>query len=178
MIHDNVFYLSLVLMGGVFFAFAFVALQSGKVTEYALVQAKAYKNRSRLFWVIIIAGIGVSIGTTRLLPYDATQEGAVTDLSIDVEGRQWYWVLSQDHAPVNTTVTFNVTSGDVNHGFGIYDKDLRLLSQTQAMPGYLNKLEFTFNKSGEYQLMCLEYCGLAHHAMISKFNVNPVSGDK
>jgi cytochrome c oxidase subunit II len=72
---------------------------------------------------------------------------------------------------VGKAVEFHVTGSDVNHGFGIYDPQLRLVAQTQAMPGYTNVLRHTFTKPGSYKILCLEYCGLAHHTMMAEFNV-------
>ena len=72
---------------------------------------------------------------------------------------------------VGEPVEFRVTSADVNHGFGIYDESLRLLAQTQAMPGYTNRLRFTFQKPGKYRILCLEYCGLGHHEMPAEISV-------
>jgi len=39
------------------------------------------------------------------------------------------------------------------------------------MPGYVNRLGYTFTETGEYEVLCLEYCGLAHHAMVAKIIV-------
>jgi cytochrome c oxidase subunit 2 len=33
------------------------------------------------------------------------------------------------------------------------------------MPGYVNKLRVRFPAAGDYEVLCLEYCGVAHHAM-------------
>ncbi|MCB1663522.1 MAG: hypothetical protein R3E74_01810 [Pseudomonadales bacterium] len=173
-IHDFVFILSLVLMTCVLGAFVFVVVYSADKTDYQRVQPKAYRLRRFLFGIVLIGGIVATASTISPLPYASTQKGQVDEVQIAVEGKQWYWVLSQNHAPVNTQVTFNVSSGDVNHGFGIYDSNLRLLAQTQAMPGYTNKLVHTFKETGNYQMMCLEYCGLVHHAMISNFSVTEV----
>ncbi|PXV76312.1 hypothetical protein [Nitrosomonas eutropha] len=68
-------------------------------------------------------------------------------------------------------VEFQVSAADVNHGFGIYDENLVLIAQTQAMPGYTNKLIHTFDKPGKFKILCLEYCGLAHHVMITELTV-------
>jgi cytochrome c oxidase subunit 2 len=38
-------------------------------------------------------------------------------------------------------------------------------SQTQAMPGYMNRLRVTFDQPGTYTVLCLEFCGMAHHRM-------------
>lgn len=169
MIHENVFLLSLVLMAGVLFAFVYVFINSGELEEdYASITQSSYSKRSKLFLFILVAGVAIAIGTTRGLPYGDRAENAK---QIDVIGKQWYWQISDTTAKVNQPVEFNVGSGDVNHGLGIYDKNLRLLTQVQAMPDYTNKLSYTFKEAGEYQLMCMEYCGLVHHSMISIFTV-------
>jgi cytochrome c oxidase subunit 2 len=46
-----------------------------------------------------------------------------------------------------------------------------LLFQVQAMPGYVNQVEYVFDKPGTYHVVCLEYCGVAHHAMTAEFTV-------
>jgi cytochrome c oxidase subunit 2 len=58
-----------------------------------------------------------------------------------------------------------VTSLDVNHGFSLYDENGKLLGQTQAMPGYVNRLFVKFEKSGIYTAFCMELCGNSHHRM-------------
>ncbi len=170
MIHENVLLLSLVLMAGVLFAFVYVFIHSTKLEQdYASIAKNSYSKRDKLFGFIIIAGVLIAIGTTRGLPYGPHNANAK---QIDVIGKQWYWEISDTTATVNQPIIFNVGSADVNHGLGIYDKDLRLLTQVQAMPDYTNKLAYTFKEAGEYKLMCMEYCGLVHHSMISTFTVN------
>lgn len=72
--------------------------------------------------------------------------------------------------PKNEIVEFNVSSLDVNHGFSLY-KDGVLQAQVQAMPGYVNRLRWRFSDSGTYDILCLEYCGVAHAAMAAKIKV-------
>ena len=86
------------------------------------------------------------------------------------------WEISPNQAKAGTPVEFNVTSEDVNHGFALYAPDDRIVTQTQAMPGFTNRLRHTFTKPGTYRILCLEYCGLAHHNMVSEFEV--VAADK
>ncbi|MBS0570042.1 MAG: cytochrome oxidase, partial [Proteobacteria bacterium] len=82
----------------------------------------------------------------------------------------------------NTTLTagspveFRVTSADVNHGFAIYAPDGRIAIQTQAMPGFTNKILYTFTQPGTYKVMCLEYCGLGHAPMTAQFEVVAAQG--
>jgi cytochrome c oxidase subunit 2 len=64
-----------------------------------------------------------------------------------------------------------VTSADVNHDFAIYAPDGRIVVQTQAMPGFVNKILYTFDKPGTYKIRCLEYCGLGHDVMAADLTV-------
>jgi cytochrome c oxidase subunit 2 len=114
--------------------------------------------------VITVATIPPPLYTAQNQPPEGTQE-------VDIVGAMWYWQLHPAQVESGRPVLFNVTSADVNHGLGIYDQDLRLLTQTQAMPGYVNKLAYTFTQPGIYRLMCLEYCGLAHHGMMGFLEV-------
>ena len=77
---------------------------------------------------------------------------------------------SEIKLPKNEIVEFNVSSFDVNHGFSLY-KDGVLLAQVQAMPGYVNRLRWKFSESGTYDILCLEYCGVAHGGMSAKISV-------
>ena len=158
MIQGTIFLVTIVLMAVVVGVFVFIAINAGKESvDYGPVQAKAFGIRTGLFWVVVVAATRGDVA-----------EGAV---KIQVEGRQWLWTLSQDSVTVDDTVVFEVTAGDVNHGLGVYDPNMRLLGQTQAMPGYVNSLQITLREPGMYKLLCLEYCGTAHHAMMSNFEV-------
>ncbi len=111
--------------------------------------------------------------TLKELPYELPASAAGAPLSIDVNAIQFGFEMSEYQAKVGQPIEFNVTSSDVNHGFGIYDENMVVITQTQAMPGYTNKLYYTFTKPGKYKILCLEYCGLAHHFMIADFEVLP-----
>ncbi len=173
MVQGTVLLVTVVLMAVVAGVFVFIAANAGKESvDHGSVQAKAFRIRTGLFWVVIVAGVLITVITTLDLPYAATR-GDVADgvVEVRVEGRQWLWILSRDSATADDTVLFEVTAGDVNHGLGVYDPDMRLLGQTQAMPGYVNSLQMTLRAPGTYKLLCLEYCGTAHHAMMSNFEV-------
>lgn len=73
--------------------------------------------------------------------------------------------------PVNQLIEFRVTSVDVTHGFGIYNDKAELITQTQAMPSYVNRLRYRFDKPGVYTILCLEFCGAGHPFMRSTFTV-------
>ncbi len=73
--------------------------------------------------------------------------------------------------PLNELIEFRVTSLDVNHGMGVYDPSNKLVAQVQAMPGYVNRLRWKFDKPGTYHILCLEFCGLIHQNMRASFTV-------
>lgn len=175
MIQNVVLILSLCLMAIVMAVFIRVAVSAGGATlEYPTIQKSAYSIRAKFFWLLIVAGIVITSLTTLDLPYAATR-GEITgvDKMVNVEGRQWYWKIDDPTAKVGETVVFKLTSGDVNHGLGIYNEKMRLIAQGQAMPGFKNSLKITFDEPGTYQFLCMEYCGLAHHVMASNFTVTP-----
>ncbi len=157
-------------------AFLYVIARSGKVADAAEVQRGANLIRRWWFWALIVFGVVVAWVT--LVPFPIpTQDAALkADQVIEVVGHQWYWDLSESEIKAGSTVEFRVTSEDVNHGFAIYAPDGRIVIQTQAMPGYTNKLLYTFSKPGTYRILCLEYCGVAHHNMETELEVVAANG--
>ena len=141
-------------------------------SEYAPIQKSAYSLRSKLFLIILLVIVPVIGYTLTKMPYPTEKISSKATKSVRAVGHQWYWEINDLTAKVGEPVMYNVTSADVNHGFGIYDEDLNVIAQTQAMPGYTNDLLVTYPKPGKYRILCLEYCGLAHHAMISEITVS------
>jgi cytochrome c oxidase subunit II len=169
---DIAWILTLVVMGALAAIFVWVfasASRSGSVGRSAEV---AYRWRTWLFWLAIAAGVLVTVTTLREWPIGAHAAGATRpDRVIRVTGHQWRWELSEQSARVGELVEFQVTSADVNHGFAVYQGRTRVLAQTQAMPGYTNHLRVRFDTPGDYQVLCLEYCGLVHHGMLAAISV-------
>jgi cytochrome c oxidase subunit 2 len=174
MLQQIVWIVSLALMSLVSFGFAFVALKSGSRTSaYEPLQKRAYRIRTRLFW-LVVAVFGTPMVLTLIdLPYDAIHpaHSAGSVQTVSATGYMWRWELSQDKIEAGRPVEFRVGSADVNHGFGIYDPDMKIVAQVQAMPGVINTLRHTFQREGVYKIMCLEYCGIAHHNMVTEFTV-------
>ena len=147
-------------------AAVFLWVVAGASTRGADVAQAAYRWRARLFWIVIAAGATISVGTLWDWPI-AGHAVATTrpDVVIKAVGHQWRWTLDRDTVKAGEVVEFEVTADDVNHGFAIYQNKHRLVAQVQAMPGYVNRLRVIFTEPGEYEVLCLEYCGLAHHGM-------------
>ncbi len=125
--------------------------------------------RTRLILGMLAVGVVVSVASLWKWPH-AVSAAAETTM-VNVSGAQWYWEVDAETLPAGRPVVFNVHTADVTHGFGVMDAQGRILFQTQAMPGYVNRVEYVFGEPGAYRAVCLEYCGLAHHGMIAEFNV-------
>ena len=164
---DLVWWTSLVLMGAVSVTFLLVAAGAGStVGDGSLISRTAYVWRARLFWVVLLAGVLLSIATLWTWPFAGHAHAAPRpDVTIHAEARQWSWHLDRDTVQAGELVEFVVTASDVNHGFAIYRDKTHLVAQTQAMPGYQNRLRVRFSEPGEYEVLCLEYCGVGHHLM-------------
>ncbi len=158
-------YVTLVVVIAMIAIFTRVVLLSRTAQDYGPVQSTASRVRSWLFWGLVVLGIVVAGLSLRGLPHLAARAGGEVQV-VNATGYQWYWDMDEYAVTAGEPVEFRVTSADVNHGFGIYDPDLRLVAQVQAMPGYVNVLRHTFDRPGTYQILCLEYCGVAHHDMV------------
>jgi cytochrome c oxidase subunit 2 len=63
--------------------------------------------------------------------------------------------------PVGKPISLTLHAKDVGHSF--YAPDLRL--QQDFVPGIVVPLHFTATKTGKYELVCTQLCGLGHYNM-------------
>jgi cytochrome c oxidase subunit 2 len=150
--------------------FVWVLRRTGLGKPQESMPTSPYRLRNRLFMAVMLGGVVISL--TTLLPWPHDAGAAAVTRSIDVKAKQWAWELSDDKARVGEVIEFRVTSEDVNHSFALYDEQRQMLTQIQAMPGFVNKVRHRFTAPGNYQILCLEYCGLAHHGMVAAFTVH------
>ena len=149
------------------------------------VTTQLYKLRGRYFLVLTVVLVIMLLVTLSSLPY-RSMASAEPAYIVPVTGRLWSWEIGplQDRngdpvqaeadalvLPLGEPLEFQVTAEDVNHGFGIYTEAGQLIAQTQAMPGYPNSLVHTFTEPGTYHVLCMEYCGLAHHVMTTTITI-------
>jgi cytochrome c oxidase subunit 2 len=71
--------------------------------------------------------------------------------------------------PVNTPIALRLHSKDVGHAF--YVPELRI--QQDFVPGLVIPLHFTATKTGKYELVCTQLCGLGHYNMRAYVEVMP-----
>lgn len=136
--------------------------------EQSDVVPPGYALRRGWLWVlaaVAVVSFGISLPA---FPYPTSQMPGVRHYTVTA---MQYGFQNPPVIPLNTEIIFDVTSKDVNHGFGIYDPQGRLYAQVQAMPLYVNHLPVRFRTPGHYTVRCMEYCGIAHAAMQGAFEV-------
>lgn len=69
--------------------------------------------------------------------------------------------------PKGATVHISATTKDVIHGFEIAGTNANMMLE----PGYISTVTNTFKETGEYTLVCNEYCGIGHHLMAATIEV-------
>lgn len=136
-------------------------------------------------WVLIIA-----MRDLREVVYNfpSTDSGAYR---VEVAAQQWSWnfrvagpdgefgtaddivTINELHVPNNTPVAFNLTSKDVIHS--LFLPDMRI--KRDANPGAINRVWFTPAKTGTYDILCAELCGVAHYQMHGTLVVHDEKSD-
>lgn len=81
-------------------------------------------------------------------------------------GQMWRW------APVlvlqkGQEYTFHLASVDLLHGFSLQPVNMNFM----VYPGYDYVLRFRPTETGEFTVMCNEFCGIGHHMMTGRIYV-------
>lgn len=95
-----------------------------------------------------------------------------------VEGKDWDYELvfvasafaytpGQIEVPKGAKVKVIATTKDVIHGFEVAGTNINMMLE----PGFISEYVTTFDKAGEFLIVCNEYCGVGHHLMMSKIEV-------
>src|SRR5699024_2412668 len=63
--------------------------------------------------------------------------------------------------PKGSKVNFIMTSKDVVHSIQVVDTNINAM----VTPGHIQRISHTFNESGEFLMLCNEYCGAGHQMM-------------
>jgi cytochrome c oxidase subunit II len=98
-------------------------------------------------------------------------------IKIKVHARQWSWLFEYDDGkkspdlvvPFGKNVSCELISADVIHGF--YIPAFRI--QQDVVPGLKARVWFNATAIGSYYILCSQYCGQKHSAMIAKLYVVP-----
>jgi cytochrome c oxidase subunit 2 len=125
------------------------------------------------FALILYAAKGLGAEVPTCLPEaQPFEKGELIQLGdkryqLNMVARMWNFDPVEIRIPAGSTVDIYVTSRDVVHGFHIE----RTLVNLMAIPGVVSYRRVQFDQPGEYQIICHEYCGVAHHNMAGKLIV-------
>jgi cytochrome c oxidase subunit II len=86
------------------------------------------------------------------------------DFEVQLVARMWRFDPRQIELPPGARVTLYLSTPDVVHGVQILGTNVNLM----AVPGTVNLAELTFEREGEYLIVCHEYCGVGHQNMAGK----------
>ncbi|MBV9208331.1 MAG: cytochrome c oxidase subunit II [Actinobacteria bacterium] len=128
--------------------------------------------------LIVPAGAGAGQGPSPIWKLAGKQSptwtpGTNTMLQVQAIGQQWTWTYRYPQfgglestdlmLPVDTPVTFHVTSLDVIHSFWAYQLGVK----ADANPGVDNVAYVTPKQTGAVTVRCNELCGIWHGAMFN-----------
>jgi|YNPNPStandDraft_1061719.scaffolds.fasta_scaffold23424_3 cytochrome c oxidase subunit 2 len=127
----------------------------------------------------LAGGIAVPAPVARVNPQTVDKEGPFANPGLRelAPGKYEAYIMSQIWAfnpreitvPAGSTITFYVTSKDIQHGFHLEGTNVNM----QVVPGQISRLTAKLDRPGEYTFICHEYCGLGHAAMFGKVIVTP-----
>ncbi len=126
---------------------------------------EAYKTTPAQYGLKVQAMIDqytVRTETDQQIPVVAPPAGS----DIYMLGRLWQWwpILELEK---DKTYRLHLSSMDWNHGFSLQPVNINL----QVVPGYEMVLNITPDTSGEFGVVCNEYCGIGHHSMLGRIYV-------
>jgi cytochrome c oxidase subunit 2 len=99
------------------------------------------------------------VGEDKGYPIVAPPPGA--DVYLKGSMWQWYPIIKLKKG---VEYTLHLSSTDINHGFSLYPININF----QVVPGYDYGLKVVPNKSGDFRIICNEFCGIGHHNMTGR----------
>jgi len=127
-------------------------------TETYKVDPAKYAERAEAF----VAKYTVRKETDQEVPVVSAPEGS----DVYMIARLWNWwpILELEKGK---TYKLHLTSMDYNHGFSLQPTNINI----QVVPGYEHVIKVTPNASGQFSIVCNEFCGIGHHEMVGRLYV-------
>ena len=99
------------------------------------------------------------IGEDQGIPIVAPPPGS--DIYLTAMSFQWTPILQLQEG---AEYTLHLSSLDVNHGFNLNPLNVNF----QVVPGYDYGLRVQPTASGDFRIICNEFCGIGHHTMVGR----------
>jgi cytochrome c oxidase subunit II len=90
-----------------------------------------------------------------------------SDVYIIARTWEWWPILELEK---NKSYRLHLSSMDYQHGFSLQPTNINV----QVHPNYELVMTITPDKSGDFTIVCNEYCGIGHHTMVGKIRVSDV----
>ena len=126
-----------------------------------------------LFGLVTLAvrfiGVGLPTCVTDVQPFTTGEIIQQTPKHYEIHyvARMWSFAPAEITIPVGSTADIYLSSADVTHGMYIGGTNVNLM----AVPGTVNFARVKFDKPGDYDILCHEYCGVGHHNMATKIHI-------
>ena len=122
---------------------------------------------------LVVLGVSLHFITYYTIPWkpmDMHRASITPDKVFDISVAAHKFQLPADTLRIacDDKVLFNVTSGDLTYGFGLFREDHSMLFQMQVVPGHRNDILWLFDRPGTYSIRSTEYSGPAGVDMILK----------
>ena len=175
---DSAFYLiigiSLFFLVAITFTMIYFVIKYNRKKHPKAVDVKESK-KLEVIWIVIPTFLVLLMfyyGWVGFRPMRSIPEDAYW---VKATGRMWSWsfeypngkVSPELYVPKGKPVALKLYSPDVMHS--LYIPAFRI--KEDVTPGVNNKMWFTANLLGEYDILCAEYCGDRHSYLLSKVKV-------
>lgn len=88
------------------------------------------------------------------------------DEPVYLKASMWEWTPALE-LEKNKTYKIHMSSPDLIHGFSLQPVNLNLM----VIPGIDYVVNLKPTSSGDFRILCNEFCGVGHHTMVGKINV-------
>jgi cytochrome c oxidase subunit 2 len=128
-------------------------------------------------WVVLPTILVTTMFIAGLTGFRFLRAAPADSISVKVHARQWSWLFEYPGGkkspdlvvPLGKNIRCELISADVIHGF--YIPAFRI--QWDIVPGIPTHVWFNATTMGSYYILCSQYCGQKHSAMIAQLHVVP-----
>ncbi len=131
-----------------------------------------------IVWTIVPTIIALSMFTVGWTSYLGLRNVPENAIEINVIGQMYTWIFIYPNekeienelvVPEGKAIKLNITSEDVLHSFSLPAFRVKV----DAVRGLDTYAWFSADRVGEYDILCVEYCGVEHSAMTAKLKIVP-----
>lgn len=130
---------------------------------------------AEIIWTVIPTILVMAMFYFGWNSYKALRSVPADAMKVQVTARMWSWVFTYDngkrastlYVPKDRAVRLDMTSVDVIHSFFVPAFRIKI----DTVPGMQTYAWFQAERTGSYDILCAEYCGLRHANMLSTVEV-------